>query len=317
MKTHRPIQIIQYDEHSITEDILEALQKRGSNNVWLRIISMANMAFLDEVIKHFGIHELTLEDITSPEHPTKVEQTEDYTLLIMKRIYEEDGYVETIQFSIIFGEGFLITFGQAGNIDVSTYIRSMHGKALSVEQVVYQLIDQLIDSYLDYANNYQNKTDDIEDLVLESSGAFSLSALFEFKQSMHQFRRVVRPARDLVEFLLRPKSAIFSEEMYPYLKDLADHARRVVSLAENIEETLTSLHSIILTQFQYKLSRTMNLMTAVSVIFLPLMVITGIYGMNFEHMPELAWKYAYPMVLGVMAVIGITMFVFFVKRKMI
>lgn len=285
-------------------------------DLWLRITSLDEPSFLLTVGEYFGIHKLLIEDISNPGHQSKFEQYEEYSIIIIKIINEIDDEINTLQFSMIFGTNFLITFGEHSSPQITSYINSIKGKQ-SIDRTVYDLLDQIVDNYIAYAYKYQNKTDEIEDAILEHIGSHQLSSLFEFKQEMHQFKKIIRPVREITDSLLRSKPDIFSPSMKPYLKDLLDHANRVSAIAENIEETLNNLHGIILTQIQYKLNKTIAVLTAISVIFLPLMVITGIYGMNFEHMPELKYKYAYPIVLCIMATLGITMFTIFIRRKII
>ena len=313
------IKVINYKKDTDISQIFNCTDSTPGygKKLWLRITSLEDKTFLMDIAERFGVHSLLIDDAINQRHQAKFEQYDNYSMVILKCIHETDGELDTSQFSMIFGKDFLITFEHEENSDISSYTKNPSKLKNSIERVIYDLIDRIFDSYLAYASKYQDKTDEMEDFILEHAETYKLSELFDFKQEMHFFRRIVRPARELTDMLLRPKANIFNDGMYPYLKDLSDHASRVVNMADNIEETLISLHSIVLTQLQYKLAKTMNLMTAVSVIFLPLMVITGIYGMNFEHMPELPLKYAYPVVLGFMALLGVGMFTFFIKRKLI
>jgi magnesium transporter len=151
---------------------------------------------------------------------------------------------------------------------------------------------------------------------MQEADSQGLILLFNARRDIDAFRRVVRPVADIIDKQHRPHNSFFSEEMLPYIRDLSDHASRTAGIADSLWETLASLHTETLTLLQYKLSRTMNLMTAASVIFLPLMVITGVYGMNFDNMPELHFRYAYFAVLAVMVLIGVFMFYIFKSKKL-
>ncbi len=308
------IRLLIYDEPGVIEP--ESLPKTG---IWLRVVGLKDTSVLEKICEHYQIHDLVLEDILNPRHQPKYERFESYSLFILKTFYysNADGELLISPVNIVAGKEFILTFEDKTNNLISSYVKKITGKPGSTEHTVYDLLDTIIDHYLAFTYGYQERVYEIEDLLLESKGEYNLTKLFNLRRELHLFRRVIRPAQNMTESLLRPQSAhLHSPDMVPYINDLLDHASRANSLAEGLWETLNSIQTEIFTQLQYKLSRTMNIMTAVSLIFLPLMVITGIYGMNFDYMPELHFKYGYPAVLALMAVVGSGLFMLFVKRKM-
>ena len=317
MNNETGLHIISYGQDAKPGDINAYFDKTHTNNLWLRVIGLNNPDFLAAVAKIFNIHSLTIEDIVNTRHQAKYEQDYGYSLFIVKTVKKDgDGDIRGHQFSMVLGRSFIITFEESESSHINRYIEKM-STGRTPELVAYDMLDEIVDQYLYYANEFLSKVDDLEDVVIDNIEKYDLSDLFEFKQEAHKFKRIIRPIRDIADQIMRPKNEDFSPDLYPYLKDLWDHSVKAVSTADVILETVNSLHSTVVTQLQYKLSKTMNVMTAVSVIFLPLMVITGIYGMNFDNMPELHFKYSYFAVLGIMATVGVSLFMIFVKRRII
>jgi magnesium transporter len=304
------IKAIIYDEENSAD-----AESFSENEVWLRVIGQKDSSRLEEIGERFKIHELSIEDLVA-DHQPKYEFHEHYSILILKTFTLTDDEVQAgniSQLNLIFGNDFIISFEQEENPFITKYFETVASGRNSpkAEEIIYDLLDHIVDNYLESAYDYQDRIDALENRIIEKADDYDLNLLFSMRRDIHAFRKVVRPVPDLIDKQHRPHNSIFSEDMLPYLKDLWDHASRTAAIADSLWETLNSLHAELLTLLQYKLSRTMNLMTAVSVVFLPLMMITGIYGMNFDYMPELHMKYAYFVVLGIMFLLGVYMFIGF------
>jgi magnesium transporter len=286
----------------------------SEGGVWLRVIGQQDEARLEDIGERFKIHELLMEDLVADHHP-KYEYHQHYSILILKAFTPtaESEPLKITQLNFIYGNDFIISFEQDEQPFITKYFETLSNADDSpkVEEIIYDLLDHIIDNYLECAYDFQDQIDAIENQVMEKADSKGLALLFNIRRDIHAFRRVVRPVADIIDKQHRPHNSIFSEEMSPYIKDLWDHASRTAGIVDSLWETIGSLHAEMLTLLQYKLSRTMNLMTTVSVIFLPLMMITGIYGMNFDYMPELHMKYAYFVVLAAMCLIGVYMFFVF------
>ncbi|MDR2401651.1 MAG: hypothetical protein LBD73_08385 [Deferribacteraceae bacterium] len=302
-----------YNEMDLTANALSL------DGVWLRVIGEKDATALEDIGERFKIHELSIEDLMA-DHQSKYEYHEHYSILILKIFTPsaEDTPLCTAQLNFIYGKDFIISFEEEEQPFITKYFETITGgfNSPKVEEIIYELLDQIIDHCLECAYDYQDQIDALENEVVQDADSRGLALLFNTRRDIHAFRKVVRPIADIIDKQHRPHNSIFSEDMIPYIKDLWDHASRTAAIADSLWETLTSLHAEMLTLLQYKLSRTMNLMTTVSVIFLPLMVITGIYGMNFDHMPELHMKYAYFVVLAAMLLIGVNMFFIFKIKKL-
>jgi magnesium transporter len=307
------IKAVVYKEEN--SEYIESLSKEGvENGIWLRVIGWQDASRLEDIGENFKIHELSIEDLVA-DHPPKYEYNENYSILILKTFSSaNDLSSENVtQLNFIYGKNFIISFEQTEQPFITKHFEQISSGKSSprVEEIMYELLDHIIDNYLEYAYDYQDQIDALENKVIEKADSYDLNLLFSMRREIHTFRKVVRPIADIIDKQHRPHNSIFTEDMLPYIKDLWDHASRTAAIADSLWETLTSLHAELLTLLQYKLSRTMNLMTAVSVIFLPMMMITGIYGMNFDYMPELHMKYAYFAVLAVILMVGIYMFFIF------
>jgi magnesium transporter len=304
-----------YEEASCS--VVSTLPKE---DIWLRIVGPQHGNFLQELGKYYTIHELNLEDVMA-NHLPKYEYHEHYSLLILKTFLPETEMLtgKIAQISLIFSKTFLISFeSETEQLPfISEYFLTIADgrRTPTIERIVYDLMDRIVDNYLECAYDFQDKLGDFEGDFMDSTDIEDLNALFSMRRDVYAFKKTVRPVVDIVEKQHRTQSSIFSDEMIPYMKDLWDHALRASQIADGLWETLISLHSELLTLLQYKLSKTMNLMTTVSVIFLPLMLITGIYGMNFDNMPELHWKYGYFLVMLIIVAVGVLLFFLFKVRE--
>ncbi|MDR0453196.1 MAG: magnesium/cobalt transporter CorA [Deferribacteraceae bacterium] len=309
-----PIKSFVYDGTDIVEP--ELLPKNG---IWLRVIGLKDIRLLEKICDHYQIHDLVLEDILNPSHQLKYERFENYSLFIMKTFSynKADNELCPSPLNIIVSKEFILTFEEKTNDIINNCVKKIGINYSSAEKTAYELLDTIIDHYLTFISSYQEIVYEIEDTILESQMEHNLNQMFNLRRELHFFRKIVHPVQDMISvFINQQNSHIRNPEMIPYLNDLYDHASRINTLVDSFWETLNSLQTEIFTQLQYKLSRTMTVMTAVSLIFMPLMVITGIYGMNFNYMPELGFKYAYPIVLAAMAFIGIGTFLLFRKRRL-
>ena len=309
-----PVKFFVFDKTSEIEPQL--LPKKG---IWLRVIGLKDVKMLEKICSHYQIHDLVLEDILNPNHQPKYDRYDDYSLIILKTFTHSGGEDELrlLSMNIVVSREFILTFEDSANTIINNYVKRSANNPRTVITTAYDLLDSIIYHYLVFANAYQERVYEIEDTILESQGDYNFSRLFDLRRELHFFRRMVHPVQNMmIMFLSKQDSHIHSQEMTPYYNDLLDHVNRANNYADSFWESLNTLQAEIFTQLQYKLSRTMNFMTALSLIFLPLMVITGIYGMNFEFMPELRLKYAYPIVLLSMVFVGLGTFLLFVKRKL-
>lgn len=269
-------------------------------NIWIRV-SGSDDSEIAKLLQSFDIHALSIEDVINDEHQTKYENLENYSLIILKTFHNSPPDIDYSQLSIVWGRNFVISIEKPDSRLFSSY---QDGEVeVSFEKLIYTMLDRVVDHYLDFISAYRSCVDKLEDEEFDTKDGYDLDSIFGLRRSIHSFRRMVRPVQEVVDKIMKPEGRRFSNAMMPYLRDLYEHAARVNQGADALFETLNALQNEILTKLQYKLSRTMNVMTAASVIFLPIMAITGLYGMNFENMPIQNVNHGYYIVVGIILLI--------------
>jgi magnesium transporter len=215
---------------------------------------------------------------------------------------------------------YLITVRRAPIFDLSRAGERLRGETRLGEEgmgfQLYLLLDEIVDGYLDTVERLEDRSDDIEERVSDEGKTESRSLaedIFRLRRQVVRFRRLAAPMRELVD-LLQETPEIVTPALLPYYRDVLDHVIRAIELIDNVRDLLTSARELQLAQVSNRLNVVMKQVTSWAAIILIPTLIAGIYGMNFEHMPELSWKVGYPMALGVMAVAAFVLYRVFRKR---
>ena len=320
------LQIFQYDgEHVEDRDVLrveQAAPLEGDDRIsWINVNGIHDSDVLRRIGESFGIHPLVLEDIQSREQRPKVDDYGQYVFLILRMLQYDGERRELVseQVSFVLGERFVISF-QEREGDVFDPIRSrlLQGKgrirAAGADYLLYSLIDAVVDHYFVVLEGLEERMDEIEHEVLLSPNRATLNAIYSLKHETLGLRRSVWPLREVISSLEKGGSGLITQPTVLYLRDIYDHAIQVIDTIEMFRETVASLLDVYLNNLSHRMNAVMKVLTVIATIFIPLTFIAGIYGMNFEHMPELGWPWAYPALWGVMILLATGMIVLF-KRK--
>lgn len=299
----------------------EAIAMRTpGKNLWINIDGLGKLEILKELGSAFGIHPLVLEDVSNPEQRPKAEHYDNYTFLVMRAAAcNQHGAIDSEQVSLILGNDFLITIqekiGDAFAV-ISERLRNSGARirASSLDFLAYTILDCLVDSYFGVLEIFGGKLEEIETQIVETPSQKSLKQLYQHKRKILNLRRAIWPLRELLANLDRSESKFVSANTKLYLRDVYSHVIELIDTVEIYREMLSGLLDVYLSSLSNRLNEVMKVLTVITTIFMPLTFIAGIYGMNFEHMPELRWEYGYPIVIGLMTAIGGLMFVAF-KRK--
>ncbi|WP_346355620.1 magnesium/cobalt transporter CorA [Azotosporobacter soli] len=273
----------------------------------------------------FDVHPLILEDILNTNQRPKFEDYGEYLCIIAKSLtasQDEAGY-ESEQVSMILGEGYVISFressARANDVFAGVYERVVHGKGKlhtrRADYLFYALLDNLVDHYFLVLEEIGEKIENVEEEIVAQPNPGLLQDLHRLKREMIYIRKAVWPARELVGALGRGESAHIEEATHIYLRDLYDHVIQVIETVEIYREMLSGMQDIYLSSISNRMNEIMKLLTIISTIFIPLTFIAGVYGMNFENMPELKWQYGYYGVLSAMALAALTMAAYFRRRR--
>lgn len=319
------INIIDYDakssEEKYIEDVRECFPYKESPRVtWINVIGLHEIAIVDNLSKNFGLHPLTVEDILNTHQRPKLEVFEDYIFIAIKMIYLEYESItlEIENLSIVLGENFVLTFQEKPG-DVFNPIRTRINQRGRISKqgadyLAYALIDSIVDNYFMILENIDERIEDIEDKLITNPKTEELQEIYTLKREMITIRRAVWPLRELVNRFMRSESDLIKDSTQLYLKDLYDHTIQIIDTLETHRDVVAGMLEIYLSSVSNRLNDIMKFLTIFATIFIPLTFITGIYGMNFKHMPELEWRWGYFGALSIMAAVGISLLVYF-KRK--
>ncbi|HTZ18166.1 MAG TPA: magnesium/cobalt transporter CorA [Dissulfurispiraceae bacterium] len=321
------ISVIDYDEGQFQEvesaslDICLSFREKESVT-WINIEGIHRPAVLEQIGQCYGIHPLVLEDIMATDQRPKTEDFGDYIFIVLKMIrYDvKTGGLDIEQVSILLGRNFVISFQEGRDGDVFDRIRERirTGKGrirkMGPDYLVYALVDSVVDNYFTVLENIGEKIEIVEDKVVADPAADTLRSIHKLKRDMIFLRKSVWPLREVIGTLERGDSALIKESTSIYLRDIYDHTIQVIDTVETFRDMLSGMLDIYLSSVSNRLNSVMKVLTVISTIFLPLSFIVGWYGMNFKFMPELEWRWGYPAVLILMAIIAGWMLILF-KRK--
>ena len=321
------ITVWDYDEQNCRdyelEQISDCVQLRESKTVtWINLNGLHDISVLEEFGRIFDLHPLMLEDILDTRQRPKIEDYGNVLYVVLKMFYLVEGsddecYAE--QFSLALGKNFVLTFQERpGDVFNPLRDRLRHSKGrvrkMGADYLFYSMLDALIDSYFVIFEKLGESIESIEDALMNNADEEMLRDIYRMKRELLLMRKHVRPVCDLARNLRHEEYAQISDEIHYFMRDLHDHATEASELIDTLREALTGVQEIYLNMMSNKMNSVMKLLTIIATIFIPLTFIAGVYGMNFNNMPELHAKYGYPMVMGLMTVIFVGMVLFF-KRK--
>jgi magnesium transporter len=328
-KTEQPIvTLIDYDETNHQENEVKTVEEcfsfRDKPTVtWINVEGIHEVKVIEKLGSCFGLHPLVLEDILNTDQRPKMEVYGDYLYIVLKMLYDgaENRPVEGEQVSLILGSNFVISFqeGKEGDVfnPVRERIRSGKGviRKMGPDFLVYSLIDTIVDHYFLILETLGEKIELLEEALVAYPTTTTLQEIQKFKNQMIFVRRMVWPLREVINGLGRKESTLVKETTEIYLRDVYDHVVQVMDTIEVYREMLSGMLDIYLSSVSNRLNSVMKVLTIIATIFMPLTFIAGIYGMNFKHMPELEWRWGYPAVWLIVVIIGISMLIYFKKKK--
>lgn len=303
---------------SRTTDIMSV--KDRSDITWLNFYDNSNIEILKDVAEKFELNHLSLEDILNPDHRPKIEYLDDKILLIIKMISINDqGKLEAEQVSFVAGTNYVLSFQEKPG-DLFDPIRNRLQKSvgrirnMKSDYLLFSLLDIIIDNYFVVLESFAQKLEDLELTLIKDSKEFQLVNLHEIKMQLFYLRKISWPLREITSSLQRTESKVLNSKTRMYFGDIFDHAIRTIDTTETLREVATGISELYTTNVSLKMNEIMQTLTIISTIFIPTTFIAGIYGMNFEFMPELKWQWGYFGALGLMLLIALAMLALFRKK---
>lgn len=321
------ITVMDYDEGSLHEHTLNTIEECAAylerdGVTWINITGIHDTDLLQRCGDIFGIHPLVLEDIVNTTQRPKAEDHGDYLFVVLKMLYLRPGddEVTSEQVSLILGKRFVLTFQEIeGDVfdTIRNRIRTGGGRIRrkACDYLAYAIIDAIVDHYFVILEAVGDEIEAVHDEVVVRAEKETLARIHNLKHHMIGMRRILWPLRELVSTLEKMESRLLGPELNPYLRDVYSHTFQVIDSLDAMREMLSSAMEMYMTTLSNRMNEIMKTLTVIATIFIPLTFVAGVYGMNFDHMPELHWRYGYAAVWGFMLLSIGTMLLLFRRRR--
>jgi magnesium transporter len=272
---------------------------------------------LDRVGRRFGLHPLALEDCLHVPQRPKIEVFDDHLFVIWTTPGFAGQGADPTEVDAFLGDHWIVTIHQWANQAVESAARDAEVlMASGPDRVLHAVLDHLVDGVFVAIDELGESLEGLEDELLEGEEGASPSRLREIhvmRRQILDLHRVIAPERDIVRSLVRERDFV-SPDAFRYFSDIGDHLARVEDELDALRNIATDLTDIHLAAVGNRTNEIMKRLTVVATIFMPLTLITGIYGMNFRRFPELGWRFGYPGVVALMMVVAVSMLVYFRRR---
>ena len=322
------VEIINFDREKVhrqdSKSVSDAFHYKGQDSItWININGLNHTKEIEELGKHYKLHPLIIEDIVNTQQRPKFDDYDDYIFVVVKMLYN-DSQNEFVNehLSIVAGDGFVLTFQEAdGDVfdGVRERINNTKGRMRTSgsDYLMYALIDAVVDNYFIIIESLSDKIEMIEDLLFTQTveDEDMTQEIQDLKREVLRIRKAIYPLREVINRLENSEHHLIDEKTHSYLRDLQDH---ITQISENIEiyrEMIWGLMDMYMTTISNKMNEVMKVLTIMASIFIPLTFMAGIYGMNFEYIPELQLQYGYFYLWGAMLIVFFLMIWYFRRKK--
>jgi magnesium transporter len=323
------ITLLDYDANGVRESEVTAAGlsekiKLARGIKWVNLHGLGDISSIEQIGACFNLHPLVLEDIFNTEQRAKLEDYGDYLYVVLKTFgYETTGAEERVyseQISLVLGKNFVLSFLEADGTQLQSVRDRLHsgkgqmGKS-GADFLMYSLIDAIVDSYFVILERLDEKTEALETELVARPQPSTLHSIHRLKREGVFLRRALWPLREVISSLQRGDSPLFTRNTLLYLRDVYDHTIHIIESIESLRDLTAGMLDIYISSVSFRISTVMKVLTVITTIFMPLTLITGIFGMNFKHLPGLEWNLGFFVVLGMMAVISAVMLLIFRWKK--
>jgi magnesium transporter len=323
------ITVLDYDEANVEEREIQSVDELASycgkpTVTWIDVVGIHEPKVIEQIGCQFHIHPLLMEDIMNTTQRPKIDDLGKYICLILKLITFDEKVMELRieQLSLVFSDDFVLTFQESESgifKPLRDRIQSSLGRIrrMGTDYLAYTLMDAVVDHYFVVMEKMGEKIDNLENEVVANPRRETLRGVQQLRDEILLVRRSVWPLREVVSLLEKADSPLVDKSTSFFFRDVYEHTIQVMDTVDTYRDILSGMFDIYLSSISNRLNEVMKVLTIIATIFMPLTFLAGVYGMNFEHMPELKWQYGYFMVLGVMLAIAMGMLVYFRKKKWI
>ncbi len=321
------ITIVDYNEEQFQEKEVKTVEeccpyKEKPTITWINIDGVHEVKIIEELGKIYNFHPLILEDIVDTDQRPKIKDFGDYIFIILKMHYydKENNEIKIEQVSLIFGKNYVISFQEReGDVfdSIRERIRNNIGRIRKAraDYLIYALMDAIIDNYFTILEKLGEETEELEAKVIKDPVPANLQIIYKLKSELIFLRKSVWPLREVISILEKGESVLIDKSTNIYLRDIYGHTIQVMDTVETLRDVISGTLDVYLSSVSNKMNEIMKVLTIIATIFIPLTFIAGVYGMNFQYMPEIKWFWGYPAVLLGMSIIGIVMVIYFKRKK--
>jgi len=321
------IEVIDYNKVNYDRFVFDNVEatfkfENEENITWINVDGLSNTSEIEKLGKYYKLHPLIIEDIVNTNQRPKIDEYQDYLFIVAKMLYhKENGVLEHEHISIVIGKDYVLTFQEADG-DVFDAIRERltndKGRLRNngPDYLVFAILDSIIDNYFVVIEEISDKIETLEEQLFIAQPNDDITfEIQELKRTVLRIRRAVSPLREVISRLEKTDSTLIQVKTLNYIRDLYDHIIQVVENIEIYREMTWGLMDMYMTTISNKMNEVMKVLTIMASIFIPLTFMAGIYGMNFEYMPELQWKYSYFVLWGLMILVFLGMIIYFKRKK--
>jgi len=295
-------------------------RNRGGGMLWVDI-----KGFDEEVVgelgRIFGFHPLAIEDCIGASQRPKIDSYDGYIFVILHaaQLKPKKFGIATIELNSFIGRDYVVTVHETAIPSIDAIKERCRKNPALIRKgpsdLFYSIVDAMVDNYFPILDKLDKKIDSVEQGIFDNPGRGLLNSLFSIKNDILALRRIIGPQRETINFLAKGEYPIISQELALYYRDVSDQLARIIDLLETYRDILSSAMDGYMTSISNRTNEVMKILTIIATIVMPLTLITGIYGMNFKHMPELQSQYGYYATLFVMFAIAAGMLIFFNRKK--
>lgn len=327
-KEKAEIREIRYNEAEVEEEAVQKSVEEPSSASpfvhWLNVSGVHDVKLMEKLGKTFQFHPLLIEDVLNTYSKPKLEHFSDRHIFVVLKMLRWSGdarEIEAEQVALVLGKNYVVSFREAAGYDVfspvENRLRGSVGKTRRAQSdyLFYSLADMVVDSYYLLLEDFSEKLEETEMRVIENPGAVDQKSLYALRRELLTIRKAVSPLREIFSTLTRDDSPLIHESTYVYFRDIYDHVLQVLEIIDSYREMIENIQNIYLNNLSHKMNSVMKTLTVFTAIFMPLTFIAGIYGMNFQNMPELRNPNGYFYTLGGMGLLTVLLWAYFKWKK--
>lgn len=326
--TETNIRLIQYNESSLTTHEVKNdapdFSKLTDNKFisWFQVSGLTDSEVITRIVKECGLHNLDAKDILTPQHVIKIEEYKDRLLIVLNSCYYNDNKeLHTEHISIVVSGNMLITFTESNNPVFESVVEALKTNLLGIRKkgsglLLAFVLNTIFSNLADSVSKVEEYMEDIEEALLnpESKIDHIGQQIQERRRDYMTIRKNSQPLKEQFSKVIRSEMGIVTEDIRPVYGDLSDQIQFIIQTMEGCRDIISSLVDLYISNNDLRMNAIMKRLTVVSTIFIPLTFLAGVWGMNFDVMPELGWKHGYLMAWGIMIVIGILTWLLLKKK---